>query len=445
MKDIAFLKHEPLLEKFREMSKKNKDLAERLLTRKPTYTLDMLIRERYPKFIDALRDLDDCLTMVHLFAALPAIERESIQPERIHNCRGHILPGSKGRESLLFVITSFGGVVSWEGDGAPFEESNRDIDYQPQWVFDCINNARIILPTEDYLVGKVLPPHLSPFVDNEAEGYVPKAEAKEAAERKRKMAIDEKQFHQELKTEMKGMQKTSDTTEIKKSGEEDDADDASPKQLIKDDESRAMVTMSRRKQRLLAKKGKKANIDTLEKRNYSKILSSFLWHADFVTIYGIASNLLQIAIAITTGLFLLVTPLLPFLLILISLLSCSFFVDLNQHLMLAFVFRCVITQKAIISFFLATHQSQKDQATPQFMFIHHSRIKPDFSIKEDATMDANGRRKDVELKKKDYLIWFMIRRKILKIEDIKILKIEDIKFLKNEDIKIEEGVKKQED
>lgn len=57
MKDILFLKHEPLLEKFREMrayekkvkkavSKKNKDLAERLLTRKPSYTLDMLIRER---------------------------------------------------------------------------------------------------------------------------------------------------------------------------------------------------------------------------------------------------------------------------------------------------------------------------------------------------------------------------------------------------------------
>ncbi|CAK9136021.1 unnamed protein product, partial [Ilex paraguariensis] len=55
-KDIMFLRHEPLLEKFREMrayekkvkkaiSKKNRDLAERLLTRKPSYTLDMLIRE----------------------------------------------------------------------------------------------------------------------------------------------------------------------------------------------------------------------------------------------------------------------------------------------------------------------------------------------------------------------------------------------------------------
>lgn len=58
MKDIMFLKHEPLLEKFRDMrayerkvkkamSKKNRDLAERLLTRKPTYTLDMLIKERW--------------------------------------------------------------------------------------------------------------------------------------------------------------------------------------------------------------------------------------------------------------------------------------------------------------------------------------------------------------------------------------------------------------
>ncbi|RXH79816.1 hypothetical protein DVH24_040963 [Malus domestica] len=41
---------------------------------------------RYPKFVDALRDIDDCLTMVHLFAALPAIE-DRIDVKRIHNCR----------------------------------------------------------------------------------------------------------------------------------------------------------------------------------------------------------------------------------------------------------------------------------------------------------------------------------------------------------------------
>ncbi|XP_057505514.1 pescadillo homolog [Actinidia eriantha] len=94
------------------------------------------------------------------------------------------------RESLLFVIPAFGGVVSWYGEGAPFNESDQSITHQivdrptqgrrflsreyvrPQWLYDCVN-ARIILPVEEYLVGRVPPPHLSPFVDNEAEGYVP--------------------------------------------------------------------------------------------------------------------------------------------------------------------------------------------------------------------------------------------------------------------------------
>ncbi|XP_073270692.1 pescadillo homolog isoform X2 [Primulina huaijiensis] len=461
MKDIMFLKHEPLLEKLREMrayekkvkkamSKKNRDLAERLLTRKPTYTLDMLIKERYPKFVDALRDLDDCLSMVHLFAALPAVDRavdgEKIPVDRVHNCRRlshewqayisrthrlrktfisvkgiyyqaevegqkitwltphalqQVLPevdyrvlltflefyetllafvnyklyssinlkyppildprlealaadiyalsrffdanahGSskktsaivssaseqteiqqKGtkldesevrlaqlqqqlpsnepgalmnlvedaakedeedsetrecknlfknrkfflsrevpRESLLLIIPAFGGTVSWEGEGAPLEESDQSIthqvvdrptqdhkflsrDYiQPQWVYDSVN-ARILLPTEKYMVGCVPPPHLSPFVDNEAEGHVPeyaeaiqrlkaaerkevlplpgsgkdlddpqsllgiidRAQAIEAAEIKQKMAILEKQYHNELKLELQGVQ-----------------------------------------------------------------------------------------------------------------------------------------------------------------------------------------------------------------------------------------------
>lgn len=61
LKDILFVKHDPLLEKFREMrtyekkikkaeAKKNKDLYERLRTRKPTYTLDRLILERFVEY-----------------------------------------------------------------------------------------------------------------------------------------------------------------------------------------------------------------------------------------------------------------------------------------------------------------------------------------------------------------------------------------------------------
>ena len=58
VKDISFLQHEPLLEKFREIktyqkkvqkakAKKNEELARLLLTRQPTYKLDRLIRERF--------------------------------------------------------------------------------------------------------------------------------------------------------------------------------------------------------------------------------------------------------------------------------------------------------------------------------------------------------------------------------------------------------------
>ncbi|XP_041003767.1 pescadillo homolog [Juglans microcarpa x Juglans regia] len=530
VKDIAFLQHEPLLEIFRDKrayekkikkaeSKKNPDLANRLRTRIPTYTLDRIIRERYPKFVDALRDLDDCLTMVHLFAALPALEREKLEVDRVHNCRRlshewqayisrvhklrkvfisvkgiyyqaevegqkvtwltphalqqvlpeddvdfnvmltflevyetlvtfvnfhlyhsinvkyppildprlealasdlyalsryfdansrtsmvdpqasntsgseqveaqqkgtppdeselrlaqlqHHLPSNEPgalmrlvedvagedeededtreckklfknlkfflsrevpRESLLFVIPAFGGVVSWEGEGAPFNEADQSITHQivdrptqghkflsreyvqPQWVYDCVN-ARIILPTENYMVGRVPPPHLSPFVDNEAEGYVPeyaetikrlqaagrnevlplpgvgkedledpqkllvegiidRAEANEAAERKRKMILEQNRYLDELKMEVDGVRSSStvpdnkQTSKVKKAGEESDPD---IQRVVQDHANMSKVVMSRNKRKLyeameIGKKRKQAHVDLLKER-----------------------------------------------------------------------------------------------------------------------------------------------------------------------------------
>ncbi|KAJ8142300.1 hypothetical protein OY671_004547 [Metschnikowia pulcherrima] len=87
-KDIQYLMHEPVLAKFREhktfakkldkaLSKNELSDADRLEKARPKYTLDHLVRERYPSFMDALRDLDDPLNMLFLFANMPATDRVS--------------------------------------------------------------------------------------------------------------------------------------------------------------------------------------------------------------------------------------------------------------------------------------------------------------------------------------------------------------------------------
>lgn len=98
VKDIAFLLHEPLLDKIREiaahekkikraLAKKNRPLAAKISTRRPEYRLDHLVKERYPSLVDALRDLDDPLAMVHLFAVLPADQTKGIPPDRVQLSR----------------------------------------------------------------------------------------------------------------------------------------------------------------------------------------------------------------------------------------------------------------------------------------------------------------------------------------------------------------------
>jgi pescadillo protein len=99
-KDIVHLIHDPLIQKFRERrvwkkklkkakAKKEKDKIERLHQNKPRYTLHHLVKERYPSFIDAVRDMDDALSMISLFANF-ASDRK-IHKKRIDKCRRFIL------------------------------------------------------------------------------------------------------------------------------------------------------------------------------------------------------------------------------------------------------------------------------------------------------------------------------------------------------------------
>lgn len=49
-----------------------------LARHKPKLSLSHLVRERYPEFIDALRDLDDPLSLMALFTIFPSHKEFSL-------------------------------------------------------------------------------------------------------------------------------------------------------------------------------------------------------------------------------------------------------------------------------------------------------------------------------------------------------------------------------
>lgn len=109
LKDIRFLLHEPIVKKFREYKifvrklrkaygKSEWTSVERLRSNKPSYKLDHIIKERYPTFIDALRDIDDPLSMCFLFSTFARTGKCHVQT--IQLCRRLTV------EWMNYIITS---------------------------------------------------------------------------------------------------------------------------------------------------------------------------------------------------------------------------------------------------------------------------------------------------------------------------------------------------
>ncbi|XP_071446406.1 pescadillo homolog [Hetaerina americana] len=142
------------------------------------------------------------------------------------------------REPLTFVLRCFGGEVSWDKSlfvGSTFPETDETITHQivdrpsvdkqylsryyvqPQWVFDSVN-ARRLLPVEKYLIGCVLPPHLSPFLDAlQPEQYIPPEQ--KALEDGDDVAKDDEVSDDEDEEEEQGLDEENDVDESEKDEE----------------------------------------------------------------------------------------------------------------------------------------------------------------------------------------------------------------------------------
>lgn len=111
LKDIRYLSHEKLINKFKQINAFRKKIQKakakakkfdykNLKENMPTYSLTHIIKERYPRFTDALNDLDDALSLISLFNILPKHNLHNITSEMTENCKRLL------REFFLYLAIS---------------------------------------------------------------------------------------------------------------------------------------------------------------------------------------------------------------------------------------------------------------------------------------------------------------------------------------------------
>jgi pescadillo len=122
------------------------------------------------------------------------LDDAALKRKRLYEGLTFFLSREVPRGYLELICLAFGGKVGWEADDSPISMKDPAITHhivdrselpksyqtlpkareyvQPQWILDC-SNQMFLLPIARYSVGATLPPHLSPWVNHEEEGYKP--------------------------------------------------------------------------------------------------------------------------------------------------------------------------------------------------------------------------------------------------------------------------------
>uniref|UniRef100_A0A8C0VRL0 Pescadillo homolog n=1 Tax=Cyanistes caeruleus TaxID=156563 RepID=A0A8C0VRL0_CYACU len=201
LKDIKFLLHEPIVNKFREYKvfvrklrkaygKSEWGTVERLKDNKPTYKLDHIVKERYPTFIDALRDLDDALSMCFLFSTFPRTGKCHVQT--IQLCRrlavefqNYVIASRSLRKVFLSIKGIYyqaevlGQPITWITPYTFAHDHPTDVDYRVMATFTEFYTT--LLGFVNFRLYHSLNLQYPPKIDSQAEDELKPAEGKEYA------------------------------------------------------------------------------------------------------------------------------------------------------------------------------------------------------------------------------------------------------------------------
>lgn len=185
VKDINFLANEPIIRKFRDFktyvkrlkrAKGRRDIKAiaRVRNTKPTYKVDHIVKERYPSYTDAVRDLDDCLSLIFLFSVLPKSRR--VYVEKVHLCLKlslefmHYVIASKSLRKCFISIKGYyfqadikGQKVTWIMPHKLAYQTPDDVDFRIMSTF--VEFYSIMLGFVNFKsyqdIGLIYPPKLS--------------------------------------------------------------------------------------------------------------------------------------------------------------------------------------------------------------------------------------------------------------------------------------------
>uniref|UniRef100_UPI00398E7402 pescadillo n=1 Tax=Pristiophorus japonicus TaxID=55135 RepID=UPI00398E7402 len=261
IKDIKFLLHEPIVNKFRDYKvfvrklrkaygKAEWGTVERLKDNKPVYKLDHVVKERYPTFIDALRDLDDALSMCFLFATFPRTGKCHVQT--IQLCRrltvefmNFVIASRSLRKVFLSIKGIYyqaeilGQLITWIVPYSFAHDHPTDVDYRVMATFTEFFTT--ILGFVNFRLYQSLNLLYPPKLENKPEDSVLKQEDEE------KYAMDSESYMEKLAA------LGASLARVVSSNEEDDG---APDEFPADGENAELLEERQKEQQILEKQKK---------------------------------------------------------------------------------------------------------------------------------------------------------------------------------------------